>query len=229
MFVTVQDFIAPPYDLPNLDGHASFLNTADAEEKRALRKILGGLFYDALVAGMTVLPADWVNTAPYLVGGKVCYGSEIYQAVNNNTGSVPGTNGDWAVQPDDRWLKLREPAKYTDQDNKTRDWFGMKAAFVPYIHQWWITDGVDQVSGLGTSQSNAENATIVNPFRRICSSFNRYSDVIGDKCNKVDTLYGYLFFSGITFADIVTNEYGDIQKYLSENFKSPGRKNAFNL
>lgn len=227
MFVTIQDFVEPPYELPNIDANERFPTYSDKQEKEMLRKILGLLLYEAFIIGVENLPEEW-EVGSYALDALVVYGSEIYKSAIADNVDTPGETGNWLLQPEDRWLKLKVGQKYK-YAGKTYEWVGMLKTFQPYIYSLWVVEGVDSNSGLGVVQSKAENADVVTGFRRVCGGHNAFADLVGNVDELKDTLYGYLYNSADKFLDIVVDEYSTIKDYLDETFKYPGRKNAFNL
>jgi hypothetical protein len=128
-----------------------------------------------------------------------------------------------------RWKDLRDGVDYI-YGGKTYQWDGMVKMLKPYIYSMWITHDAEKYNGSGAvTVPNSENGTTAGPQALIVRAFNEFSLLCGNECRHEDTLYGYLFNSGETFADDIGEDYTSIMDYMSFNFKDPGRMNIFNI
>jgi hypothetical protein len=61
MFVDIDNFNTPPYDLPNLAGNETFLDFVEREEKIILLDLLGASLYNEFILGLeeTVIEQRW--------------------------------------------------------------------------------------------------------------------------------------------------------------------------
>lgn len=258
MFVTSADFDLLPYSIPNLDKVANtFQPYVDEHEEDMLRSLLGVTFYNSFLAGLAALPAAWAVTTPYLIGDKIYYKSHVWQALTNNTGSIPVTGSvDWIMVSDDKWLMLQNGADYI-LDTRTYHWAGMVKMLKPFIYSEWLSDTFDQYSGNGVSVPNNENANTISPAIRICKGWNDFAvmagTVVNDRLandsrfyqpyflngyytpiycyNERDTLYGFLKQNGVTgtWDGTFDDTFQDFTSYLEFWFKDPGTKNSFNI
>lgn len=77
MFVTAENFVTPPFDLPNLDQGDLFENFIEEQEEKVLKEILGRYFTSKIIDGLTVVspavPAErWTklkNGEDYVING----------------------------------------------------------------------------------------------------------------------------------------------------------------
>ena len=128
-----------------------------------------------------------------------------------------------------RWKDLRDGVSYT-YGGYTYYWEGMEKLLRPYIYAMWIKHDSDKYNGSGgVNIPSSENASIVSPGGLIVRAFNEFSYLAGNECRQEDTLYGYLFNSGDTFAGDIGEDFTSIQVYMSCRFQDPGRMNIFNI
>jgi hypothetical protein len=234
-FVVPSDFNIVPYNIPNLSAELdTFLPFVIREEKKELRKILGNMLYDAFMEGLEELPDEWeaTNDPGYNLDDLVVYQSDIWKSLQNtNLNNIPEEGAFWTLQPKDRWLELRDGADYLYK-TKTFRWPGFTGdggAFVPFIHSKWIADTALNNTGNGRTDSNLENSIKISPARIIAKHYNEYSRLVGNRCELMDTLYGYLYNSTDKYLDVVVSEYTTIQEYLRCMFQDPERKNWIGL
>lgn len=222
MFLTNQNFDDLPYNLPNLTSNSSFQDFVDRQEEFILRMVLGNQLYEQFVAGLEALPGDWDNIMAYAIGNQVVYGVDVWESLTDpNTGNTPEEGVDWTIVDEgNKWLTLKKGANYTYQD-KTYRYSGLVALLVPYIYSEWTRIKDDRNSGIGIVKAKAENADVISAGTRIADSWNTFSRLIGvmnGGCyvySPYDTLTGFLW-SNLTL-------------YEDWRYKSPGRKNTFNL
>lgn len=200
MFVTIADFKVPPYELANLKEMESSFNQFIADQE-----------------------ADCL---------KAILGETFYDAF------VLGLQ---APTPEQRWLDLRDGVKYTGPNGQIKyKWAGMKKIMRPYIVAMWTKATYDSNTGIGVSLPKAENGEVKNPSERIVARYNEFSDLVHDGYyeynsgpwyfTNYNTLYGYLYYSGTLYNDVVTPDgYTDFRYYLSENFQCPGRMNVLGI
>lgn len=128
-----------------------------------------------------------------------------------------------------RWKDLRDGVEYT-YGGYTYYWEGMVKMLRPYIYSTWIRHDTEKYNGSGgVNVPASENSTVSAPAGLIVRSFNEFAHLCGNQCRQEDTLYGYLFNSGETFADDIGDDYSDIQVYMSCKFQDPGNMNIFNI
>lgn len=237
MFVTPQDFIDLPYNLPKMTETATITamnKFITRNEKSELRLVLGTTFYNALVAGVNNLPAVYAAQS-YMTGATVLYGSDIYISLVDNNNVVPGTDVlKWQPQPSNRWAKLLVGEDYEDINSAEENWCGMKELVKPLIYGLWLRDSIDtSVQGSGVIQQTSENATNVTSAIRFSDALQVYSDKVGkiENCEE-DTLYNYLYTKSTDFDDIVQNislVNGSFKSYLNYYFQNPGFVNDFDI
>lgn len=233
MFVTAENFELDPYSLPNLVSDNSFFPYVEREEKSRLRKILGGLFYDAFIEGMEGLPSEWEgDPVIYAVNDEVIYGSDTYKSlIANNTAIIPGSDPTkWELQPVNKWLTLKNGKSYVHEGIRY-DWVGMELLFTPYIYYMrTLHRAKSNVGAGGIAETKLENAVVINPGAALADAWNEFEKMLGDQCSFEDTLYGYLYNSGEDFQALVEEEeYDSIQSYLRERFCGVDMQNPFGL
>lgn len=227
MFVTIQDFDIPPFNLPNLmEVQSTFEAFVDREEAGILIKLLGLQFYQALVEGLATLPPEW-EAGSYAIGEEVVYGSDIFISLIDDNTAIPSDGLEWQQQGDNRWAKLRYGNTYQIMGGSPVFWNGLKDMLVPYMFYRWQNYSIDNVSAVGIVVANTENshqsppgARLVEAWITFCYKANRMFGLTGN-------LYEYLYYSGTTFQDIVEN----LPTYLKSNWKwqYPDELNEFNL
>ncbi len=200
-FVATNDFLLEPYNLPSevLEGN-SFADFADREIRKELEKILGSTLYTAFIAAYDASQED-----------------------DSNDETDP-------IALETRWQKLIDGDSYTSSDNKTYKWKGFKAAFVPYVYAIHTKLHINTHTSTGVTESKVENGVLVSAGRRVVTGQNEYCDLVGHGfVSFKDTLAGYLYNSGDTFDDVVTDEYSNIKSYMLDRCKFPKKMNVFNL
>lgn len=239
MFVTTADFENAPLNLPNLTKVVnSFADFVTEQEEEAYSKLLGVRFWEAFKTGFAAIPSAWVGATAYVIGNKVLYADEVYEALLDSTGVTPGTDPlTWDLQAgENRWHLLVAGALYSYEDVDYK-WVGMEALTKPLIYSKWLEYVVsDQVSGVGTVKGKSENAESVSSNHRICRAWNTFDDLACGRLSggvrlapMVNSLYGYLYANAEDFDDVVTPEYTDFEEYLENEFRPLGRKNVFDL
>ena len=104
--------------------------------------------------------------------------------------------------PDQKWIDLRDGVEYTvtvDQVDYTVKWNGLQnAEKISLITDWvyfnWLRQNNEQLTGLGVSSANKENATDFDSNFKKVQSHNRCAELSGNECNEKlePTLYNYL-------------------------------------
>ncbi len=225
MFTTASDFTIPPYSIPTMKTPELFQAFIDQEEAKYLLEVLGRELYEAFVAGLI---ADWVSTAPTVIGKQYAYGNDIWQALTVQTGTAPVAGSDWTlIEEDNRWLLLKNGNTYEVNDKEYK-WYGMVKTLVPLVYSKWVEYGASELTSNGFVIPKMENNVSVNPDFAICRSWNDWNKQVGGFCAPYNTLYGYLYYSGTTFDDVIP-EFGSIGEYLSCKFKEQGNKNVFGI
>ena len=92
----------------------------------------------------------------------------------------------------------------------------------------WLSATFDNHSGNGIVQANNENATNLSPKNRIIASWNEFARLVGSCHSVIDTLFGFLYYSGDSFDSDVTG-YDTTREYMSARFYHPGYKNFLDL
>lgn len=247
MFVTVNNFANVPYKLPGLTGGtlAAFNQFIADQESEQLRKLVGNLFYDAMVTGIGGLPNDWDDTNKYMTNDQSIYNGAVWKStIDDNLGNTPGVIG-WVLNPNplvDRWIPLRDGSNYqiaTITNCPTFRWAGMDKLVTPMIYSLWLPVSIRSNSGQGIVISANENSVLVNPEYEISKSWRSYYITAGKTLHyfnrkQVDiqnSLYGYLVAVAANFNDIVTDaSYPDFLTYIQNQFSSPDYgPNAFDL
>lgn len=154
---------------------------------------------------------DYVDTEEEKVLREIL-GSKLYESFIQGIGVVDSNSGDAPIE--DKWLKLRDGSTY-ENCGKQYKYKGMVSLLKPYIYAMWLRDSWDNHSGIGIVKADAENATVINPGRRIVRGYNDFSNQVGGRFNHANTLYGFLSVNSEDYPDWV--------------FTYQGRMNIFNL
>lgn len=186
MFVTVADFDSFPYTIPE-----------SSDAPTALIELIRNVEPEALRK----------------ILGSVTYNNFITACFVDPTIDEPVAKDDADI--DQEWLDLRDGADYTYGGNEYR-YDGIKDLLKPYIMQSWITENAENVSLLGVSQPDTENAKIVSPGRLISKFYNKFSRLVGNCERYCDTLWGFM----------KANEESNYPDWL---FTDPERKNTMGL
>lgn len=117
--------------------------------------------------------------------------------------------------PDAKWTKLRDGATYTIHD-EVYTYGGLKEFLKFYVYAKWTDAKTEMDSNTGIVVNTAENSETISPALKIVRAFNKYSALVGDNCNTIDTFFGFMY----------VNEEAD---YPNWNFTAPGKMNVFNL
>lgn len=245
MFVTASDFDRLPFNLTGVDQLTAgvFDDFVSYHEEEELRKLFGSKFYDAMVTGLTTLPATYDVSVSYVVDDLVVSGSNIYKSLQNgNVGHVVTDPVWWLVQAGNRWLKLREGDTYLYY-NRPQKWYGMKRLVVPLIYSLWTKYTYDNQTSAGIVVSANENAATVTPAVRIARAWNKYARLCaGDWPSVVDwkyliwpelenSLFGYLYLNDSVWNDLFVPDdgFGSMRAYLAYSFAYPGKTNVFGI
>lgn len=240
MFVVAADFDTPPFNLPSLDTVVNtFPDFVEEQEASELSKVFGNLFYDAFIAGLALLPADWVQTVTpngYDINDLVVSGSDIYKSLAADNVALVSDAAKWEIQPVNRWLKLKIGAAYSYQ-NYPYKWVGMKDLVKPMIYSLWIRTQQKRFTGTGAVVDSNENSENVSAGDFIVDGWNTYCRVAQGwtrggwgAMSVKDCLYGYLYVNASTFNDLVSGTaYSDFLGYLLREFCPPHRQNVFDL
>jgi hypothetical protein len=252
MFVTPQDFLDQPYNLPKMndaDVQSVFQRYINKKEATELRRVLGSDFYEAFAAAMNALPALWVKTTNYIIGNQVLYGYDVFIALVNNANVLPVDGATWQLQPRTKWQKLWAGESYANADGVKQNWAGMSELMKPFIYAFWLRDYITtSVQDSGVIQQTTENAAGYSSSPRFSEAFMNYSRMVGKRKTFLgaqdrstigligsqdrNTLYEYLFAKAADFNDVVaaiTSLNGDFLNYLSLYFQNPGIVNEFDL
>jgi hypothetical protein len=100
MFVDVDNFNTPPYDLPNLYGNETFSDFVEREEKIILLDLLGASLYNEFILGLqdVVVEQRWVDLRD---GAQYSNFSKVYQWVGMETMLTPYIYFKWLEYGDD--------------------------------------------------------------------------------------------------------------------------------
>lgn len=119
--------------------------------------------------------------------------------------------------PDQKWVDLRDGTTY-QIDDRTYEWVGLmtrKGALVPYLYAMWTSFGYQEYTGNGVyTFPKVENSEPLGPIGST-SAYARFLIMVGYKCNRINSLYGFL----------KANE----SDYPSLLWTDPGSYNAFDL
>lgn len=247
-FITAQDFTGKVYNIPNAmiespnGGSVENVQLTDFITEKVddmLHKLLGGSLYNAFLAGLTALPAAWVGTnAPgYAIDDEVFYGDHVWKSLAiNNLNNVPAEGADWTQVADNEWLLLKNGLSYYSYatqwrwgtTTKDRMWKGVKTMLVPHIFTEWLKADYDDYTKVGIVRRTAENATVIDPTRRIARAHNVFvQQVVGD-----NGLYVYLCYAqslGSYSGSYDTAVYPTFVEYLRKNVVIPGTENFLNI
>jgi hypothetical protein len=225
MFVTSSDFLISPFTLVNLPEDGTFDDYVNQEVERNMNEVLGGYFYDIMIAAFEALPQDWISEGEYILDDLVCYDSEIWKALGTVTaGTIPIEGIDWQQQDRDKWLKLRDGETFTHL-NREFKWVGFTKLIKPLIHSSWIADHAVRINSNGVSVSVSENSETVSSHPVIVRSWSAYRNLL---CSSLNSLYVYLYANAVNFDESVP-EYSSFIAYLSIEFNDPGAKNIFDI
>lgn len=198
MFITSEDFLIRPFVLKNIDAETTFQSYVNEQEEDRLKKILGRLLFDAFKAGLYQTDEDG-------------------EFVLTDDGELTAIDEGVIEQ---RWKDLRDGVEYTYND-KPFYWEGMAKTLKPYICAMWLKDNPDETI------PDVENQLYKGPVDKIIKGWNEFSRLIGNSCNMENTLYGFIYNSGDTYLDVVSDHYGSIIEYLDDVFQDPGKMNHF--
>lgn len=239
MFVTAADFGNIPYSLPGLDkpgASDAFAQFIVDSEDEWLRKLVGNLFYDAMIAGVDALPVTWSGVTSYHLNDLVVYASKVWKSLSDpNLNHVPVEGANWTANPNpliDRWLKLRDGENYqiaTINQCPTFQWAGMAKMVQPLIFSLWVKTTTRANSGQGIVVASNENSELVSPGYEIVKAWNRYYKIaVGN--GMANSFYGYLTARATVFDDVVIDgSYENFLTYLQNQYRSPGRMNEFDI
>ena len=251
MFVVAGDYSQQPYFIPGLDrlSPGTFDSQVAYWEEKYLRVLLGNLFYDALASGYNSISSIPVYdpTNAYQIGDQAIYVSannaDIYTCIQGCTGSQPDINPTyWTKQPVNRWVRFIYGDTYLYY-NRPQKWYGMKRIVRPLIYYLWVRYNYDSPGVAGNAQQNTENATVISFAKRLKDAWNEYAELAaGDWPNVFDdatqlwpelenSLYGYLFLTDSTWADLVVpyTGFASFRAYLAYSFVYPGKSNVFGI
>lgn len=245
MFVVSADFNRLPFNISGIAkvGQTDFSDFVNYYEEKKLRELLGNKFYDAMVTGVTALPPVYDAAHAYNLNDLVTSGGDIYKSLQAvNTGHLVTDVVWWAVQPVNRWLRLREGDGYLYY-NRPQKWYGMKRLVTPLIYSLWTKYTYDNQTAQGVVVSKNENSVTVSPAVRIARAMNEYARLCaGDWPNVVswenviwpeleNSLFGYLYMSPDTWDDLFVGDvgFGSLRAYLAYSFQYPGKTNVFGL
>lgn len=232
--VSATDFDIPPYTIPNLDKKANtFTVFVFEQQEEILLKVLGRNLYDSFIDGLDALPSAWSSTVATVIDQQYIHGNNIWKALTVQTGTAPVEGADWElVEEDNRWLLLKNGNTYAYND-KVYYFKGMSKIMRPFIYSKWLEYTFDQHVGVGgLTIPKTENSQTISPATRIITSWNDFARNIGDKCNQIDTLYGYLINTNTldgSFDDTFDDSFDTFQDYLNYCFNNPGLKNHLDL
>jgi hypothetical protein len=113
-----------------------------------------------------------------------------------------------------KWTDLKNGAVYT-YSNKTYQFTGMKKLLTPYLYEQWFRNLYSSLTAAGIPIPKSENADNVSPGQKLISSHNRFCDLVGDECDHINTLYGFL--------------YANLSDYADLDFTAPAKLNVFGL
>lgn len=85
---------------------------------------------------------------------------------------------------EDKWKNLRDGITYeveVDDVTYTIEWTGVDKLIAYYVYYWYVKENYQQLTGLGVINSNAENATKVDPNTKLVWAWN--------ECKKLSGLY----------------------------------------
>lgn len=232
MFVTPDDFSVIPYVIPNakngLADNGSFSTYIDDKEEEMLKSLLGATLYNSFIAGVK---SDWVSTAPTVIDQEYAYGLDVWKALTVQTGTAPVAGVNWElISEDDKWLRLKKGDTYLLFEREY-DWVGMVKMLKPFIYSEWLRDTWDTHTGIGIVQGKSENASVINPSRRIVDRWNEFARIVGNSCNEKDTLYGFLSQECElgTFDGTFDDSFQTFNEYFVFNFKDPGKQNLLSI
>lgn len=254
MFVTAADFDYGDFILTNLDGldEGEFDRFVNYHEEKELRKLLGSLFYDAFVKGLSALPdgLDLFKAGiAKSVNGEVVYVvdniADIYLCIQATDGTkLPTDEAYWTKQAADRWVRLKWGDSFS-YNNNPHKWYGMNYLIVPLIYSKWITRSSRKTTSGGIVKTVNENSEMVSPNFEIIKGWNEYARIAGGEFVRgssleswfyaswaeiKDTLFAYLFCDSATFDYLITEtNYSSFKAYLECSFQFPGRVNDFDL
>jgi hypothetical protein len=185
MFVTDDDFNSFPYNIPQSEDAATVLSELISNAEPEILRKVLGS----------------VTYNEFIVGVFVDPNAEELVMKED-------------VDIDQKWLDLRDGANYSYKGKNYR-YDGIKNILKPYIVQEWISDNAENVTLIGVSQPQSENATVVSPGRLISKYYNKFSRLVGNCEQFCDTLWGF----------IKANE----DNYPDWLFTDPQRKNTMGL
>ena len=234
MFVVAQDYNRLPYNLQiETDQSTIFQDFVNYHEEERLRKLLGNLFYDSMVAGYHALPALWIaaNGTGYSIGNQVVYvvdnKADIYTSIANTNLLLPSNVAGWTKQPFNRWARLvyGDTYEYTGYPQK---WYGMNRLVKPLIYSLWTAYNYDTQLGTGVVVSLKENSKVISPMQRIVRGWNEFAKWAGDYDELENTFFGFLYYCEYFDSD-VKPKYQDFKNYISYEFCKPEDMNTMGI
>lgn len=229
------DFDDAPYNIPNTSriSNTSFNDWVTAKEEAILRALLGDVIYEAFVEGLSDSDSavdEWDEEETYQTGDRVSLDDDVFESlIDDNLGNAVEEGAIWTlVSDEDKWLKLKNGDVY-NYSGRPYKWSGLKKLLVPYLYSYWVREHSDDFTGVGVVAANSENSTVISPGVRISTAYNDFARQAGKLSAQENSLFGYLYNSGDTFAEDLPEAVTTIQTYLDYYFKAPGRTNVFNL
>lgn len=86
---------------------------------------------------------------------------------------------------DQRWIKLKDGAEYTDQRGNLQKYLGIKPIITRFVYYWNIRQKETNTTGIGESKNTAENAVRSNSSQKQATAWN-------DMVKAVKNCYAYL-------------------------------------
>lgn len=230
MVVSKTDFDYLPYNIEALQNNNGFLPFAADVEDKELRSLLGSLFYDAFVAGVAALPAQYVPATTYALGAQVYSGIEIYKSLQANNQGHSVTDGAWwEKQPANKWLKMLKGDSYT-YNNIKQKWAGMVALCKPLVYAHWLKFSIDNTLTVnGVVQAKVENGEVISSEVRFSEAYQDYAIKAGQSDEDKNSLLTYLLANATSFDVDVEDTYESFMNYLDIEFEPAEFINDFDL
>lgn len=244
--VTSSDFDTKPWQLQGLeDVGSSFDDFVSFNQNEILLKLLGQTLYDAFSAGVAALPSVWDNSSEYVIGNLVTYGNNIYKALTDNQGVVPGTDpAQWEQEAGNRWLKLFAGDSY-NINNRKYSYAGIKAFITPYIYSMWLNkESTSVVTTGGVVSANSENSSNMTASYKVMQAYLAFKKLVmngyttlqvffyyASRCfPNQGTLFGYLYANdAVYFGDVSDEGDSNLVGYLCAHFEKLGSINDFDF
>jgi hypothetical protein len=153
--------------------------------------------------GLIDIPFDNKDTSEFEANYLDVYEKEILTRFLGYTLYKEFTEALNAGSPAQKWVDLLEGAEYTvtvDGIDYTVLWNGLQnsdkiSLITDWVYFRWLQENNEQLTGLGVSSANKENATDYDPNFKLVQAHNRCVSLAGNEDNDelAPTLYNFIY------------------------------------